>query len=107
MIYTVTKHKYLSGAIAAFKRAAPRFCDFWIVKGEERDFRDAPAPFTVEEYSTDEERERKCPLFDHDCAREGCGISWSTGGESGVLLRDATGRVWLDAGVVVDGGIGF
>lgn len=90
-----TKHRYLTSAIRAFERAAPRYCDFWIENGEERDFRDAPAPFTVESFSTDEEHVRED------------GVSWSTGGEIGVLLRDATGRVWLEAGVVVRGGLGI
>lgn len=81
----MTKHNYLSEAIRAFEVAAPRYCDFWFEHGSERE----------------------CPLHDHDCSREGCGISWSTGGEVGVLLRDATGRVWLEAGVIVGGGIGI
>lgn len=105
--YTITKHRYLTAATRAFERAAPRFCDFWLEHGAERDFRDAPAPFWVEEYSTVESHVRECPDYDHDCSREGCGTSWSTGGESGVLLRDATGRVWRDAGVIVEGGIGI
>ena len=103
----MSKHNYLTAAIAAFEVAAPRYCDFWFEHGSEREFRDAPAPFYVVEYSTDEERIRECPLHDHNCAREGCGISWSTGGESGVLLKDATGRVWREAGVIVEGGIGI
>lgn len=103
----MSKHRYLTSAIRAFERAAPIYPDFWFEHGDEREFRDAPAPFWVEHFSTDEEHVRECPDHDHDCAREGCGTSWSTGGETGVLLKDATGRVWREAGVVVRGGIGI
>lgn len=103
----MSKHNYLTAAIRAFERAAPAYPDFWLEHGEERDFRDAPAPFVVVSFDTTESHVRECPNYDHDCAREGCGTSWSTGGEVGVLLRDATGRVWREAGVIVGGGLGI
>jgi hypothetical protein len=88
----MTKHKYLSGAIRAFERAAPPYgeCDFWFKYGVEREFRDAPAPFTVEEYSTAETREFEGRLF-------------CTDHEVGVQLLDARGRVWRQAGVYQGG----
>lgn len=87
----MTKHKYLTAAVRAFEVAAPRYCDFWIERGTERDFRDAPAPFRVERFDTRESHVRED------------GVSWSTGGEVGVALFDATGRCWREAGVIVDG----
>ena len=102
-----TKHRFLSSAVRAFERAAPRYCDFWFEHGEERDFRDAPAPFTVASFDTTESHVRECPNHDHDCAREGCGTSWSSGGEVGVALFDANGRCWREAGVVDRGGLGI
>ena len=103
----MSKHNYLTAAVRAFEVAAPRYCDFWFEHGSEREFRDAPAPFRVVSFDTTESHVRECPLFDHDCAREGCGTSWSTGGEIGVALYDATGRCWREAGVIVEGGIGI
>lgn len=91
----MTKHNYLSGAIRAFEVAAPRYCDFWFEHGSEREFRDAPAPFRVVSFDTTESHVRED------------GVSWSTGGEVGVALYDATGRCWREAGVIVDGGIGI
>ena len=100
--------RFLSSALAAFEReaVAPEYRDF------DRPFddvalRDAPAPFRVEEYDTDEEHSLMCPDHQHDCWREGCGTSWSTGGKRGVLLIDAAGKTWRDAGIVVRGGRGF
>ena len=100
--------RFLSSALAAFEHAAvaPEYRDF------DRPFddialRDARAPFRVVEYDTDEERTKECPDHQHDCWREGCGTSWSTGGERGVVLADATGRIWRDAWIVVRGGRGF
>ena len=100
--------RFLSSALTAFERAAvaPEYRDF------DRPFndvalRDAPAPFRVVEYDTDEENTKQCPDHQHDCCREGCGTTWSTGGERGVLLIDAAGNIWRDAGVAVRGGRGF
>ena len=90
----MTKHNYLTAAIAAFEVAAPRYCDFWFEHGSEREFRDAPAPFRVVSFDTTESHVRED------------GVSWSTGGEVGVALYDATGRCWREAGVIVGGGIG-
>lgn len=91
----MTKYNYLSGAIRAFERAAPRFCDFWIENGTEREFRDAPAPFRVVSFDTTETNVRED------------GVSYCTGGEIGVALYDATGRCWREAGVIVGGAIGI
>lgn len=102
-----TKHKYLASAVRAFERAAPMYPDFWMEHGDEREFRDAPAPFSVVSFDTTESHVRECPNYDHDCAREGCGTSWSTGGEVGVALFDASGRCWREAGVIDRGGIGI
>lgn len=100
--------RFLSSALSAFEReaVAPAYRDF------DRPFddvalRDAPAPFRVEEYDTDEEHTKECPDHPHDCWREGCGTSWSTGGERHVVLIDAAGQTWRDAGIVVRGGRGF
>jgi len=100
--------RFLSSAIAAFeqKAVAPEYRDF-DSPFDDVALRDAPAPFRVEEYDTDEEYTKECPDHQHDCWREGCGTSWSTGGERGVLLIDAAGKTWRDAGIVVRGGRGF
>ena len=90
----MSKHNYLTAAIRAFEVAAPRYCDFWFEHGSEREFRDAPAPFLVVSFDTTETNVRED------------GVSYSTGGEIGVALYDATGRCWREAGVIVDGGIG-
>ena len=90
----MTKHNYLTAAVRAFEVAAPRYCDFWFEHGSEREFRDAPAPFLVVSFDTTESHVRED------------GVSWSTGGEVGVALFDATGRCWREAGVIVGGGIG-
>ena len=100
--------RFLSSALAAFERAAvaPEYRDFDRPYSDVA-LRDAPAPFRVEEYDTDEEHSKECPEYPHDCVREGCGVTWSTGGERGVVLIDATGKIWRDAGIVVRGGRGF
>lgn len=89
------KYVYLTSAVRAFDRAAPRYCDFWTQHGTEREFREAPAPFRVVSFDTTESHVR-------DDA-----VSWSSGGEVGVALYDATGRCWIEAGVIVGGGIGM
>lgn len=86
------KHRFLSSAVRAFERDALPYeeCDFWFEHGEERDFRDAPAPFTVERFSTAEKRDFR-------------GRQLMTDGAVGVRLLDATGRVWREAGVYQEG----
>lgn len=85
-----SKHKYLSSAIRAFERDALPECDFWWKFGHERDFRDAPAPFSVVSFDTTEKRDFR-------------GRQLMTDGAVGVQLLDANGRVWRKAGVWVDG----
>ena len=105
-VQNMSKHHCAIFAERAFERAAPRYCDFWIESGDDWEFLFAPTPFAVVSFDTTEAHVRECPDYDHDCAREGCGTSWSTGGEIGVALYDATGRCWREAGVIVGGGIG-
>ncbi len=87
-----TKYRYLSGAIRAFERAAPPYgeCDFWFENGTEREFREAPAPFTLASFDTTERREFR-------------GRQLLTDGAVGIQLLDATGRVWREAGVYKEG----
>lgn len=99
---------FLSSAVEAFEQTAvaPAFRDFDLPV-DDIALRDAPAPFYVSEYDTDEVHSRECPDHPHDCWSAGCGVSWSTGGERGVILTDSQGRIWRDAGIVVRGGRGL
>lgn len=103
------KYKFLSQAVAAYEELASGFTHYDFVREEDevKMRTEAVGPFTVFEYDTDEEHVRECPDYPHDCWREGCGTSWSTGGEKGVCLMDATGVTWRDAGVIIKGGLGF
>jgi|DEB19_MinimDraft_3_1074340.scaffolds.fasta_scaffold00595_2 hypothetical protein len=85
-------HKFLTSAVADFERAALPYgeCDFWWEFGAEREFRDAPAPFTVESFDSTERREWQ-------------GRQLITDGAVGVQLLDANGRIWRKAGVWVEG----
>jgi hypothetical protein len=104
----MSKYRFLSSAMAAFERAvvAPEYRDY-NREGDLIALRDAPGPFSVFEYDTDEVHVKECPEYQHDCWKEGCGTTWSTGGEIGVCLIDAAGITWRDAGIVVRGGLGF
>ena len=99
---------YLTDAIEYFdKNSFPEeFRDYAYFK-DEVGLRDAPAPFRVVAYDTEEVHTRECPDYNHDCLSHGCGQSWSTGGHKGTQLQDANGRTWRDIGIVVQGGIGF
>ena len=73
----------------------------------EIEMRDAPSPFKVVSYDETEEITKECPDHQHDCWREGCGVTWSDGGNIGIRLIDADGKHWRDVGIVVRGGVGF
>ena len=95
-----TSYEFLSDALIAFEELAiaPEFRDYEMVVDDVA-LRNAPAPFTVACYSYNETYEKECPDYEHSCIREGCGVSWSTGGDSGVTLTDSQGRVWNDVGI--------
>jgi len=59
--------RFLSSAIAAFeqKAVAPEYRDF-DSPFDDVALRDAPAPFRVEEYDTDEEYTKDCHDHQHD-----------------------------------------
>src|SRR4030042_2321213 len=79
-----TRFTSLTAAMEAFERAAgdmeKRDYDFPV---DDTALRDAQAPFRVITYDTDEEMTRTCPDYPHDCWREKCGVTWSTGGRRG------------------------
>jgi len=98
----------LEEAIEAFEMeaVAPAFRDYEMPK-DELGVLNGRAPFRIVKYDTGETHIRKCPDYQHDCWKEGCGTSWDTGGEKGVALIDARGVTLLDAGIVYKGGIGI
>lgn len=94
--------QFLSCAIEAFEKAAvaPEYRDY-DRPFDELGLLEAPGPFRIEEYDTRVEHTVECPDQPHDCCREGCGKTWATGGEVGVVLVDGDGKIWRDAGVTV------
>ena len=94
--------QFLSCAREAFEKmaVAPEYRDF-DRQYNELELLEAPGPFRVTKYDTRTWHMVKCPDHEHDCCREGCGKTWDTGGEIGVVLVDGDGRIWRDAGIVV------
>ena len=94
--------QFLSCAREAFEKAAvaPEYRDY-DRPYDELGLLDAPGPFRVEEYDTHMLYMKECPDYEHNCCREGCGRTWRTGGEIGVMLIDGDGEIWRDAGIIV------
>lgn len=98
--------EFLSLAVELFDCEKSGIPDFERVRNEVAE-RDAPAPFSIVRFDNDPEDTKQCPEWDHDCIREGCGRSFTRGGEIGVRLIDANGVCWRECGIRTQASYGF